>query len=439
MPTTFSNHSIIFCTTLLFCALIASFGILPVHAAEETVTLKMWSYWGEEAMKVKFIEETIKAFNAQAPHITVDLHWLPKYQLFQSLENLLPRQAGPDIFYVDSFPLPLADWVRQGFILNFKERIDWTRFAEGSYEHFKYPDGGIYGVPIELAEYAIYYNKQLFADAGIAVPQNRRFTFDEFLEIVTYFRARDIIPIAVGNQDRGWSSNMLFQGLLLRHTGIKKLQALKARQLSWDDEDIVNAFRDMETLVQASVFPENMHLLKYQQGRSLFMREKAAMYVEGTWFFGKIADRDGKIPSAWEDKLGAMDYPIVPGGKGNYAKERMTGGSYSIRESSEHVEEAIQFLDFMTSPENAVKWLEFTQSPFSVTLDFSQHATRPFLQELFRSRRDVEELLIPGIVTRLSPEEYKVWSRDVGIAFMGGNMPIEDVIRNLQKAADKDL
>ncbi|MCP4396852.1 MAG: extracellular solute-binding protein [bacterium] len=432
------SRSLILFAALILCALSLHSGILPTHAAEETVVLELWSYWGEEPMKVKFVEETIKAFNAQAPHITINLRWLPKYRLFQSLENLLPKEAGPDIFYVDSFPLPLANWVQQGFILNFKNRIDWSRFEEGSYEHFEYPDGGIYGVPIELAEYAIYYNKELFAKAGTSVPQDRKFTLDEFLEIVKIFRNRNIIPIAVGSQDRGWSSNMLFQGILLRHAGVEKLEELKAGTLSWDDEDIIAAFSDMETLIAAGVFPKDMHLLKYQQGRSLFMQEKAAMYVEGTWFFGKIADSEGNLPPAWEGKLGAMDYPIVPGGKGNYAKERMTGGSYSIRKSSAHVEEAVQFLDFMTSKENAVKWLEFTQSPFGVNLDFTQHATRPFLQELFRARQDVEDLLIPGIATLLTPEEYKVWSRDVGIAFMGGKMSIEEAVRSLQEAAGKD-
>lgn len=438
MSFTARNHSFVLFSALVLCTLNFYAGVLSAHAEEKAVTLEMWSYWGEEPMKVKFVEETIKAFSTQSPHITIKLRWIPKYRLFQTLETLLPKEAGPDIFYVDSFPLPLANWVQQGFILNFKERIDWTRFEAGSYDHFEYPDGGIYGVPIELAEYAIYYNKELFANAGITVPQDRKFTLDEFLDIVKIFRSQNIIPIAVGSQDRGWSSNMLFQGILLRHAGVKKLEALKAGILSWDDEDIVAAFRDMETLVAAGVFPKDMHLLKYQQGRSLFMQEKAAMYVEGTWFFGKIADSEGRLPPSWEGKLGAMDYPVLPGGKGNYAKERMTGGSYSIRKSSEHVEEAVRFLDFMTSRENAVKWLEFTQSPFGVNLDFTQHATRPFLQELFRSRQDVKELLIPGIATLLTPEEYKVWSRDVGIAFMGGKMPVEEAILNLQKAADKD-
>jgi len=423
----------------LFAVVVLSVPSISPADAEEAVTLEMWSYWGEEPMKVAFVEGTIKDFRAQAPHVTINLRWLPKYRLFQSLEILLPKNAGPDIFYVDSFPLPLADWVRQGYILNFKDRIDWSRFARGAYEHFEYPDGGIYGVPIEVSEYAIHYNKALFADAGIVVPQDRTFTFDEFLDIVKTFRARNIIPVAVGSQDRGWSSNMLLQGLLLRHAGVKKLEALlKDRTLPWNDEDIVAAFRDMRTLTEAGVFPKDMHLLKYQQGRSLFVQEKAAMYVEGTWFFGKIADSQGNLPPSLEGKLGAMDYPLVPGGKGNDAMERMTAGSYSIRESSPHVEEAVRFLDFMTSKENAVKWLELTQSPFGVDLDFPQHATRPFLRELFRSRQNVKEMLIPGIATLLSPEEYKVWSRDVGNTFMRGKMSIDEVLQNLQIAADKD-
>ena len=128
-----------------------------------------------------------------------------------------------------------------------------------------------------------------------------------------------------------------------------------------------------------------------------------------------------------------MDYPTVPGGKGNQAIERMTGGTYVIRQSSQHTEEAVAFLNFLTHEENGLKWIQYTQSPFSVNVGFKEHVSQQFLQELFASRADTSDLLVSGIGTFFNVEEYKVWTRDVGIAFMGGDMPIEEVIRKLDK------
>ena len=93
----------------------------------------------------------------------------------------------------------------------------------------------------------------------------------------------------------------------------------------------------------------------------------------------------------------------------------------------------------MTSQENGLKWIQYTQSPFGVNVGFMENVSYPFLQELFKSRGEVKELIVPGIGAILNPEELKVWTRDVGISFMGGSISVEEVIQRLDKAAHKNL
>ncbi len=405
-----------------------------VSHAGETVRLEMWSHWGNEPMKVRFIEETIAAFEQQHPDIAITLRWIPKNRIYQTIQGLLPKRLGPDIFYGDPYPVYLGEWVKQGYLLNLRDELDWNRFVTDSYRPLQYPDGGIYGVPVELAEYAIYYNKELFAKADITIPVSGKFAAEAFLNAVKTFRAYHIIPVAVGNQDRGIASNMLFQGLLLRFAGVEKLTGLASGETAWDDADIVAAFRYMKQLIDANIFPEKMNLLKYHEGRQLFVEGKAAMYVEGTWFFGKIADENGELPDYLAERLGAMDYPTVPHGRGNSAIERMTGGCYLIRSSSSYRQEAIRFLDFLTSPTNGLRWIRYTQSPFAVRAGFREHVAQPFLQELFRSRKDATEFLTPGIGALLSQKEFQSWTRDVGIAFMGGSISVDEAIQRLIQA-----
>jgi raffinose/stachyose/melibiose transport system substrate-binding protein len=193
----------------------------------------------------------------------------------------------------------------------------------------------------------------------------------------------------------------------------------------------------MKQLVDAGIFPEDMNRLKYAEGIDLFAQGKTAMHIDGTWFFGKIADKDGNLPQALQGKLGAMDYPTVAGGKGNDVIERITGGCYVIREHSPHTKEAVQFLDFMTSRENGLKWIEYTQSPFGVDVGFVDRVSLPFLQELFDARSTVKEYVVPGTMFLLNPEETKVWHRDIGLAFMGGSLSVEDAVKRLEQAARK--
>ena len=38
-------------------------------------------------------------------------------------------------------------------------------------------------------------------------------------------------------------------------------------------------------------------------------------------------------------------------------------------------------------------------------------------------------------ITTLRPEEFKVWNRDVSMAFMGGSLSVAEVVQRLAKAA----
>jgi ABC-type glycerol-3-phosphate transport system substrate-binding protein len=425
------KHSFVLIALLLFSIL----KVVPGFS-EENITLEMWSHWGGETMKMRFIEETIQAYEASHPHITITLHWIPKNRMSQTLQVSLSKGEGPDVFYSEPYPFQANPWVKGGYLLDLKDKLDWSRFEPSAYQLFwEYPDGGIYGVPIEVCEFAIYYNKEIFADAGIAIPASGKFSVDEFLNLVKTFRAKGIIPIAIGNQDRGTASIMLFQGILIRFAGAEKIRGLVTGQTLWTDPDIVAAFTYMKQLVDAGVFPEELNRLTYQEGRDLFVQGRSAMYVEGTWFFGKVADENGNLPQGLQGKLGAMDYPTVANGKGNYAIERFTGGSYVIRKESSHTEEAVNFLDVMTTQDNALKWVNYTQSPCGMKIGFAEHISSSFLQELFKSRGEVKDVVVPGTSSLLSPEEYKVWVRDVGIAFMGGHLSVEEVVQRLVQAA----
>lgn len=423
---------------LIACLLLLTLG--SQAWSEQPITLEMWSHWQGEAVKMRFVEEIITEFEALHPDIRVHLRWIPKNRIYQSLSGLLPKGMGPDIFYADPFPAQLVRWMDKGYVLNIENSFDWNRFEPHSYDGLRNSSAtGIYGVPIELAEYAIYYNKKLFAQAGIRIPQRGKFTANEFFEAVKTLRAHHIIPLAAGNQDRGIVSNLLFHGLLLRFAGIEKLQGLKTGRTSWRDENITAAFRYMKQLIDVGVFPKEMNRLSYAEGRALFVDGEAAMTTEGTWFFGKLADAEGHLPPHLEQWLGAMDYPAVPNGKGNQATERMTGGCYLIRESSSHTKEAVQFLQFMTSEHNGRKWIQYTQSPFGVRIDFKEQLSLPFLKELFNSRLDVREYLVPGVASMFDQATMQIWMRDVGQVFMGGGISVEEVLQRLEYATESDV
>src|SRR5690606_38064527 len=76
-------------------------------------------------------------------------------------------------------------------------------------------DGGLYAVPFDLGMVGFWYNKELFAQAGIDAPPT---TWDEFLEDVQTLKDAGITPIAVGGQDK-WPAHFYLAYAILRIGG----------------------------------------------------------------------------------------------------------------------------------------------------------------------------------------------------------------------------
>ena len=60
-------------------------------------------------------------------------------------------------------------------------------------------DGKQYGIPFDLGMVGFWYNKDLFAQAGITTPPA---TWDEFLADIDKLKDAGITPIAVGGSRR---------------------------------------------------------------------------------------------------------------------------------------------------------------------------------------------------------------------------------------------
>ena len=63
--------------------------------------------------------------------------------------------------------------------------------------------GDIYAIPNDQGTYGLFYNKALFAKAGVATPPT---TYKQFLADCPKFKAKGIIPLAYGDRD-GYSTD----------------------------------------------------------------------------------------------------------------------------------------------------------------------------------------------------------------------------------------
>ncbi|MDD4901394.1 MAG: extracellular solute-binding protein, partial [Patescibacteria group bacterium] len=191
--------------SLLFTFLLTSgFGCKIVNQqtqeAMKPITLTYWRVWdGSDDF-----DEIIKAYKSLHPFITIDYRKLRYEEYEKELLNALAEDRGPDIFSVHNTwikkyankitPMPanitMAYPVTKGTIK--KEVITELRTAKSlslkdiknnfidvvygdvvgsvlNKETNKYQEK-VYGLPLSVDTLAMYYNKDLFNNAGIAQP-----------------------------------------------------------------------------------------------------------------------------------------------------------------------------------------------------------------------------------------------------------------------------
>jgi raffinose/stachyose/melibiose transport system substrate-binding protein len=224
---------------------------------------------------------------------------------------------------------PLNDMVEQnGLKDTFQDGVlDFYTFDNNLYA---LPDGNNIGV--------VYYNKDLFQQAGITKTPE---TFEEMIADVKTLKAKGIQPMAIGEKDT-WTGSFLFMNILLRtNSGPGFLSDVVAGKKTFEDPAFVEAVDAMQNLIQAGAFQEGVTSFDYNAGENIFKTGKAAMYYMGSWATGGI-----ETSEALKDKVGVFKFPTV-NGKGDPNQFMLAPGSaFAISADSKHLQETKDFLNY---------------------------------------------------------------------------------------------
>lgn len=155
--------------------------LLSACAREEakgpvTISYMVWGAPEELEVWQKIVDD----FQAANPDIKVNVEVSDWDTYWTKLKTLLAANTPPDVFAMDA-PLYL-DYQSRGVLLNLQPYIDKTSgFLDGFYpvtlEAYKLPDG-YYGMPRDFQTVVLFYNKDMFDEAGIAYP-TADWTYDD--------------------------------------------------------------------------------------------------------------------------------------------------------------------------------------------------------------------------------------------------------------------
>ena len=325
-------------------------------------------------------KEMAAAFEAKNPgiKITVDIAG-DQVQYKETAPQLFAAQEKPDVAWYWAEPQsgysimlkagilePLDDiYAELGLEKNVAPSA--VKFAKT----FGHSDGKFYAVATDGVYFpVIYYNKKIFKDAGIAAPEGKAPTLEEFNAMAAKLKAKDFAPITAGLME-GWIVGHLRDVIFQRQIPENKLDDLKYNwqpgsqpKYAFTDPDVTAAHRTLKDLM-VNVYAEGALSRSYGEGRSLFIQGKAAMYQDGSWGASSIK---AEAPADFE-----FGWFLFPKTRADIEPKMLAyyGDAVMIPKGGKNVAEAKQFVKFIMSKEGQTIVAKNKFLPARIDLDTS--------------------------------------------------------------------
>lgn len=338
---------------LLLVAMLSCFSLFVVSCSQnesqqkDDDAVKIWHWMTDrqaafETLAKKYFDETgVKVvFETYAP---TDVY-----------KNKITAAASgkllPDIFNPISDKRELASYINAGYIADLTDAMNdgWKDvFFEKSLVQNSFPEGnewnvkpGIYGVPLDVSTLMIYYNKDLFAQAGLD-PENPPQTWPEFIEAGKKLRDAGIQPFVSGFGE-AWLIGAFassYQWSLFGKQGI--IDTIEGK-IPYTDKRWLEIFKLFEEMKNNKMFASGIVTMVNKDAERTFAIGKAAMALNGSWGVNVYKSMNPNLNYAimYPPSLPDAQYPLcVFGGDGS---------SLFVNEMSPRRDKAIAFLKWFT-------------------------------------------------------------------------------------------
>lgn len=317
----------------------------------DKVTVNFMHLWpaGVSAGQNKIVNQIIDEYQKENPNVTIKQEVLDNEQYKNKLKVLSASNELPDVGVTWAAGF-LKPYVEGNLFAPVDDLLSGElngKFVSGTTEAYAVNDK-TYALPIEFNIAPVYYNKAIFEQFKLEVPQ----TYEQFQQVVKTLSDNGIAPIALGNKDR-WTGSLWYMYLADRIGGQEKLANAINGTGSFKDEGLVKAASEIQSLVDGNAFVKGYNGLSNEEAKSEFLNGKAGMYMMGTWELPNFTTNE-EIPQEFRERVGFFKFPTVEGGKGDI--NSWVGGpgvGLFISENSKVKDEAKAFVEYFVT-----KWGE---------------------------------------------------------------------------------
>ncbi|QEO13730.1 extracellular solute-binding protein [Agromyces intestinalis] len=333
----------------------------------DTTTITWWHNGTGEPLN-SFWEDVAGEFEAEHPGVNVEVEAFQSEDLQRTLiPNALQAggDAAPDLFMVWAEGEIKAQ-VEAGYLKDLSSLTDVVESVGGAGTGWNV-DGKQYGIPFRYGIEGIWYNADLFEQAGITeIPA----TFSEYSDAINKLAASGVSPVGVGAGD-GWPAAHWWYQFAIKTCSPESLTKA-ADTLEFDDPCFVEAGENLKAWMDEFdgdlPFQSNPTSTPAQSvpnsSAGLLASQTTAMELMGTWHRGEVAKL---VPGAPADNppapewLSWMPVPDIEGASGAPGAALGSGDAWGVYVDAP--DETLELLEYVMSEDVQTRFAALGEIP----------------------------------------------------------------------------
>ena len=329
-------------TVALACALPLTLGLTAcsdARSAEGVTTLNFFQFKGEALADFDLI---IEDFEADNPDIKVVQNQVADSET--AIRTLLVKERAPDVITLNG-NATFGQLARAGVFYDFSSEPVLQTLnpaVQEILEALGHVEGQVNGLGYVNNANGIIYNKEIFAQQGLDIPQ----TWDELIAACDALKAAGITPF-VGTLADSWTAMPSWNGIGAYAAQDGFFDTMREEGENVGPDSPVSFSKDfadvMERQLQLYGYTQDGYRgANYDDGNVMFANGQAAMMMQGVWALSPVKLANPDIDA------GIFPYPVPE----NPDDRLLVSGVdvvVTLPAAGEHHEEAMRFVEFMLS------------------------------------------------------------------------------------------
>ncbi|MFF1572336.1 ABC transporter substrate-binding protein [Leifsonia sp. NPDC058292] len=383
-------------------------------------------WYSNNAQEVQWGKAMVSSWNSAHPKEKIKAQEVPAGKSTEEVLGAAITAGTTPCLVFNNLPAVTGQFQKQGGLVDLSKFSDANSYIEtrsgSAADQYKSADGDYYQMPWKQNPVMIFYNKELFAKAGLSADSPDLSTYDKFIAAAKQIKSSGAAPYAIypAPTSEFFQPNFDYLPLLAAQTGGKgMIEDGKATIAGKDGLEVANFWR--------TIYSDGLAGNEQYQGDA-FADGKAAMAIVGPWAIAYYGDKVkwGSVPVPTKDGVAADKTYTFPDAKnvGMYTSCKNQGTAWDV-------------LKFATSKDQDNKLLTVTgQMPIRddlATVYADYFAAHPDYKEFgSQSARTVDDPSGPNTVAQLQALR-NAYTKSV----ISGSGSVEDAFKAAAEKIDK--